>query len=463
MAPAPNALIAAGLPEASVSRWAAAEPKIVDEFDRDLRQHTAYWKHASQLLSMLPAKPARSAAERAAAQALLAAGRESRERFLGAHALRVYDSLTAHRSRFVRIDRLVAAAAEAFPGLVPSEAQLAAESKLKQADKDGLEIDQGIFLSHSLAVRKSGTHLCHAMLLPHGDSAELARTFQGSGALDLGAARLDRLGGAVLVTTTNPRFLNAEDDTTLEGMELAVDVAILDQTSGVAVLRGDLKHRGKYAGRRVFGAGINLTHLYHGQIPFLWFMTRELGYVHKLLRGIASRDIVPDDLHGGGIEKTWIAAVDAFAIGGHCQILLCMDYVVAAAEARLTLPARKEGIIPGLANLRLPRFTGLRIARQAIQHGLEIPCDSSEGRLVCDIIADAGEMDTAIDRACTEILSSGRAGLVANRRALRLGLEPLDMFRQYCSAYAREQAYCHFSPELIANLEQHWDARNREL
>ena len=43
-----------------------------------------------------------------------------------------------------------------------------------------------------------------------------------------------------------------------------------------------------------------------------------------------------------------------------------MDYVVAAAGAYMTLPARKEGIIPGAANLRLPRFVGDRLARQAI-------------------------------------------------------------------------------------------------
>ena len=73
-------------------------------------------------------------------------------------------------------------------------------------------------------------------------------------------------------------------------------------------------------------------------------------------------------MHGRGIEKPWIAAVDAFAIGGHCQLLLAVDYVLAASDAFMTLPARKEGIIPGLANLRLPRFTGDRIARQAIQY-----------------------------------------------------------------------------------------------
>ena len=36
------------------------------------------------------------------------------------------------------------------------------------------------------------------------------------------------------------------------------------------------------------------------------------------------------------------------------------------------------------------------------------------------------------------------------------------MFRSYCAVYAREQAYCHFSPALIRNLEQYWDAQNRK-
>jgi hypothetical protein len=29
------------------------------------------------------------------------------------------------------------------------------------------------------------------------------------------------------------------------------------------------------------------------------------------------------------------------------------------------------------------------------------------------------------------------------------------------AVYAREQAYCHFSPALIANLERNWNAGSR--
>jgi len=280
--------------------------------------------------------------------------------------------------------------------------------------------------------------------------------------IDLGKAEVARRGKAAFVTMKNPRFLNAEDETTLDATEIAVDVAILDPATEIAVLRGGSLDHPRYRGRRVLGSGINLTHLYRGQIPFVWFLQRDLGFVHKLLRGVARPDCIPDDVRGRGIEKPWIAAVDGFAIGGHCQILLTMDYVVAANDAFMTLPARKEGIIPGLANLRLPRFTGDRIARQAIQYERKLVCDSPEGRLICDEVAPAEEMDAAIERLIDGLTNAGAVSAIGNRRAFRVVEEPLDLFRCYCSAYARDQAYCCFSPALIANLERNWDAHNRK-
>jgi thioesterase DpgC len=57
--------------------------------------------------------------------------------------------------------------------------------------------------------------------------------------------------------------------------------------------------------------------------------------------------------------------------------------------------------------------------------------------------------------------SSGVVSAAANRRALRVGQEPFDLFRAYAAVYAREQAFCHFSPALIANLERYWIGRER--
>ncbi|HUL93192.1 MAG TPA: enoyl-CoA hydratase-related protein [Burkholderiales bacterium] len=438
-------------------------PRDTADFAGDCSRYSRYWESAGSRLGELPPKPERNAEEARAAEAIKAEARAARSRFLAAHAGAVYDRLTQNRSRFVRVERLVYEAAALVPGLAPTRAQVDAESARAQRDKDGLEIDQGIFVSAVLASPDCGRHLCHAMLLPRAEALARLPELENSGRVDLGAAEVVRRGKAAYVIQKNPRHLNAEDDTTIDAAEIAVDLAILDPGAQIAVLRGDVVQGGKFGGRRVLGSGINLTHLYHGKVPFIWYLQRDLGVVNKIYRGLAGEGATPDDVGGKTLEKPWIAAVEGFAIGGHCQYLLVMDYVLAAMDAYLTLPARKEGIIPGAANLRLPRFVGDRIARQAVMAERRIECDSPEGRLICDEVVAQADMDGAIERAVGKLTGSGVVSASSNRRAFRVAQEPLDLFRTYFSVYALEQAYCHFSPALIANLEQNWNARNRKL
>ena len=374
------------------------------------------------------------------------------------NALAIYEELTAGRSRFLRVDELCRLTGQAHAKSLPTEEDLKAEAGLAQRDKRGLEKAQGEFLAQILADPVAGTHLCHAMLLRREDSREKFAEFDRRGEIELGGVHLARQGKAAVLTMRNPRHLNAEDESTLPGMEIAVDLALLDPKTELCVLRGDRVDHPKYAGRRLFGAGINLTHLYQGKIRFLWYLIRDMGFVNKLYRGLAFKDQSPEV---ASIEKLWIAAVEGFAIGGHCQILLTMDYTIAAADAYMTLPARKEGIIPGAADLRLPRFVGDRIARQAIMAERRIDCASPEGRMICDEIAPPGEMDAAIEKTIEKMSGSGVVSAAGNRRAFRAGQEPLDVFRRYMAVYAREQAQCHFSPALIANLEKYWNAQNR--
>jgi thioesterase DpgC len=204
----------------------------------------------------------------------------------------------------------------------------------------------------------------------------------------------------------------------------------------------------------VVGSGINLTHLYEGKIDFLFYLVRDLGSVNKIYRGIMREN-------GTRVEKLWIAAVERYAIGGACQLLHVVDHVIASRGARLYLPARREGIIPGASNLRLPRFVGDRAARQAILSGREWIAGQPDASLICDEVVEPGEMDAAIDARIDALSSSGLINAAANRQAMRVGQEPLEVFREYMATYAAEQARCHLSPALVANLEEHWNARRR--
>lgn len=456
-------LAAAGIARGDAARLASPAAPGGD-LDQDWSALRSYLAAASEVLSALPRKPRRSPAEQRAAAALLGDGRGLREAFARRHASAVYDRLTRGRTRLLRMGELAATAAAEFPGLVPTAAQLAAEREFPQKDKDGLEIDQGLLLAHVLADRLRGLHLLHAMAQPRPDARERLDAFRATDRLDLPSMSLARDGRLGRITFHHQAWLNAEDEEYQDALETLVDVLLLDDRIGVGVLRGAPMTKAKYAGRRVFGAGINLTQLYHGRIGLVRFMLeRETGPLAKIHRGLARPEFDPGEVEER-IEKPFIAAVDAFAIGGHCQMLLVMDCVLAQRGSYFNLPARKEGIIPGVANLRLPRFVGERATRQGIFFNRDFAADSPEGLRICDrVVGGEEEMEAAIASAAAEIVSAGVTSLVANRRAVRTGAEPLEDFRRYMAVYAREQAYCLYSDALIDNLVRNWNAHQRKV
>jgi thioesterase DpgC len=421
----------------------------------------AVCRDCDEALARLPARPRRTEAEARAAEAVKREARDARTRFLRGHVEAVYRLLTHDHAQPLRAEELVHAAAERFPGLVATREAVERDRQLPQRDKEGVEIDHGIFFCQILSNRTAGLHLVHTMLRPTREAERLLDRFRAEGSCDLGPVRVDRIGAAGHVTLSNPAYLNAEDDSTVLPLEIAIDLVLLDPEIEIGVLRGGVVSHPKYAGRRVFNAGINLTHLYHGKISFVaFYLVRDLGLVNKLYRGHTSALFLPDEPELT-VEKPWIAAVESFAIGGGCQILLTMDHVLAEEDAYFNLPARKEGIIPGAANLRLTRAVGDRLARQAILYERGFPAASPEGALLCDSVVPRDGMDAAIAQAVTRLTSAGIVSAAANRKALRVADEPLDVFRRYMALYAREQAECHFSPALIRNLEHHWDARRR--
>src|SRR6185437_5738770 len=277
----------AGLPGEAAQSWLTGPPPLTGDFAADAAAGAKFWRGAADLLALLPAKPARSAAERAAGDLVADGARAARDSFLDRHVTTLYRHLTDDLTRFVRVDDLVYAAAALLPGIAPTRAAVRQEETLPLKDKTGIEIDQGILLARVLADPELGRHLCHAMLLPRPDTAERLAAFRAHGTVALGAATIERVGKAAIVHMRNPRFLNAEDDTTLDAIESAVDLAILDGRTEVAVLRGGTVDHARHRGKRVFSAGINLTHLYQGKIPYLWYLKRDLGVVNKIFRGVA--------------------------------------------------------------------------------------------------------------------------------------------------------------------------------
>jgi thioesterase DpgC len=219
----------------------------------------------------------------------------------------------------------------------------------------------------------------------------------------------------------------------------------------------------KYPGRRVFNAGINLTHLYYGQISFVEFiLERELGLLNKIYRGHWRGQPYSEALEEY-VEKPWLAAVESFAIGGGCQLLCVMDRVIAEPDTYFNLPASKEGFIPGSANLRLPRLVGIQQARHGIFFEQKFHAGTPEGMMICDEVVPLGQMDEAIARNTAQMIRAGFTSTISNRKALRVGQEPLATYRRYMAVYSRQQSLCFYDPALISNLEHSWNPQQRQM
>jgi thioesterase DpgC len=402
------------------------------------------------VIASLPEPAARSAEEHATAAEAHDAARAVRCQFLDVHAEAVYDELTGCRERALRLPELVESAAAAFPGLVPTVDQMTVERSRVQACKEGCEIDQGIFLRGVLRSPPSGLHLLNAMLRPTPRALRLLPEFSRTGVADLGSVRIERRDGAARLTMCRDDCLNAEDVRQVEDMETAVDLALLDPGVRVGLLRGgEMSHR-RYRGKRVFSAGINLKALHGGAISLVDFlMRRELGYIHKLVRGI----LVEGDpcWRFPTVAKPWVAAVDGFAIGGGMQLLLVFDHVIAASDAYFSLPAAQEGIVPGAANFRLTRCLGPRLARQVILEGRRIWASEPAGRLLADEVIEPAELPEAIERSLDRLQSPAVA---ANRRMLNFAEESLDEFRRYMAEFAVQQALRLYTEDVIGKVSR---------
>jgi len=147
----------------------------------------------------------------------------------------------------------------------------------------------------------------------------------------------EKQGRIGYLTLNRPQLLNAMNYQGSLDLNQAAEMIRDDPDLRLVLIQG--------AGR-AFCTGIDLKQLSAGDVPHRYYENWDRG-----LRILEQA------------EKILLCAMHGYALGGGLQLALACDIRIATEDCKLGLPAIKEGIIPGLGTLRLPRYVGLGRAK----------------------------------------------------------------------------------------------------
>jgi enoyl-CoA hydratase len=225
------------------------------------------------------------------------------------------------------------------------------------------------------------------------------------------------------ITFNRPKVLNALNEVSLKEFSHAIDKVAGDEDIRVLILTG--------AGDKSFVAGADIT-------EFLKFNALKAKIFSEMGNGIVNKlQELPIPV---------IGAINGFALGGGCEIVIACDFIYASENAMFGLPEINLGIIPGFGGTqRLPRLIGKNRAKEMIFTGKMIPAAEAQAMgLVNKVCARDQLMDEVLNVAKI-IVSKGKVSLRAAKQAINTGMD-VDL-KTGCRIEIDAFAICLASPD----------------
>jgi enoyl-CoA hydratase len=145
------------------------------------------------------------------------------------------------------------------------------------------------------------------------------------------------------------------------------------------------------------------------------------------------------------IPKPVVAAVNGYALGGGCELALCADRRIAAADATFGQPEILLGVIPGAGGTqRLPRLVGPARAKDLVFTGRFVGAEEALAIGLVDVVVAAEETHDAALRWASQFATGPAYALRAAKEAIDVGGEVdlatgLEIERQqFASLFATE-------------------------
>lgn len=166
-----------------------------------------------------------------------------------------------------------------------------------------------------------------------------------------------------------------------------------------------------------------------------------------------------------GIERgvlPVVAAVNGYALGGGCELVMACDIRVAAADAFFAVPEINLGGLPGIGGMqRLQRLVGMGKAKQMVLTGDRISAQEAHRIGLVDELASKGDAISVASDLARRIASRPPLSVQAGKKSLNLGAElPLERAQEidlrFCGEIAgtedRAESLLAFLEKRTANL-----------
>jgi enoyl-CoA hydratase len=199
--------------------------------------------------------------------------------------------------------------------------------------------------------------------------------------------------------------LNAMDMRWMLDLVAALEAVAADP-SDIVVVRG--------AGR-AFCAGMDLDMLAEEGMPAEFFPLQE--------RAFSALE---------ALDRVVVAQIHGYCLGGGLQLALACDIRIVSEDAVLGLPAAREGLPPGMATWRLPRFVGLGRALRLAIKGERIGAAEAQQIGLADHVVCAEDFATGARRLVDEYLEVPQPAARAIKRLTRSAFDD-----DFASAFER--------------------------
>ena len=377
---------------------------------------SAFLLQGADLVGQVPAKPDRSESEQRAVAEIKAALDDVRDRFLRRHMRALYADLTGNgtHGRARRAARLRRGRPRPRPDAAAGRAwptSATASRRTRRAGRSRRASCSATCSRHPETRRAPGRGDAAADRARARNLDEFART----GRVDLGTAVVERRGNVGVRRAAQPpppQRRGRHDARAARGGDRPRRCSTTQVEIGV--LRGGVVEHPRYAGKRIFGAGLNLTHLYRGQdllpvLPGARPRARAQGVPRPDEPGPRPRGHAGEAVDRGRRDvrdrRRLPAAADR------------RPHPRRARTAAARCPPATRGSSPARPTCGCRASSATGVARQAILSGGELEPE----RLADEIVAPRGDGRGDRAHAPRRCPRPARCPGVANRRALRIG------------------------------------------